>query len=275
FACFSPLNETLGLEQGEQCGYQSGYKKYCPPKQCCNRWGFCGTTRGYCAAQNCQNQCPRRCGQGSDILACPPGFCCSKDGRCGTSSRYCAPENCQSQCNTTAPPIPEGRCGRQAGGIYCPIGQCCNNSGWCGTTPDYCDLDNCQSQCYPVAPPPSPSPPPPSPSPPPPSPSPPPPSPPASPPPPSPSPPPPSPSPPPPPPSLSPPPPSPPPPPSGRCGIQAFFRACRIGECCSVLGVCGTTWAYCAPGLCQSQCFLTSPANNRMRGIESLMLNVV
>ncbi|KAB1705495.1 hypothetical protein FNE63_30765, partial [Klebsiella pneumoniae] len=118
---------------------------------------------------------------------------------------------------------------------------------------------------------PSPSPPPPSPHPPPPSPSPPPPSPPPPPSSPSPSPP----SPPPPSPSLPPPSPPPPPPPSGRCGIQAFFRACRIGECCSILGVCGTTWAYCAPGLCQSQCFLTSPANNRMRGIESLMLNVV
>ncbi|PHU02318.1 Chitin-binding lectin 1 [Capsicum chinense] len=71
-----------------------------------------------------------------------------------------------------------------------------------------------------------------------------------------------------------------PPPPSypeGRCGEQiSFKRSCPTGQCCSIAGWCGSTGAYCNPGWCQSQCkTITSPTKNRMRGIESFLLNAL
>ncbi|KAL3374956.1 hypothetical protein AABB24_006446 [Solanum stoloniferum] len=68
--------------------------------------------------------------------------------------------------------------------------------------------------------------------------------------------------------------------PEGRCGWQANGKSCPTGtgQCCSNGGWCGTTSDYCAPVNCQAQCnttTLTSPIKNRMRGIESFMLNIV
>ncbi|KAM3380715.1 hypothetical protein P3S68_006288 [Capsicum galapagoense] len=170
--------------------------------------------------------------------------------------------------------LARSRCGWPAGGRWCPAGQCCNIDGWCGTTSAYCGENMCDFQC------PGPYPsgrcgwqggggkcptalccslsgwcgttsiycsreecqsqcerPPPLPS----------------------------------------PPPPPPPFPQGRCGKQAAGRACPTGVCCSIWGWCGTTRNYCGSPYCQSQCKggLTSYNKNRMRGIESLLLNAL
>ncbi|MCD7472739.1 hypothetical protein HAX54_014071 [Datura stramonium] len=164
------------------------------------------------------------------------------------------------------------RCGIQGGGRRCPTGMCCGYSGLCGNTSKHCNPNNCQSQCsgpfrndrcgwqangrscptgvccsvdgwcgttsaY-CAP------------------------------------------------SncqdqcekLPPPSPSPPTPsyPQGRCGRQAGGRKCPTGVCCSFSGWCGTTSLYCDPYYCQSQCkTLTSSTQNRKRGSESFLLNIV
>ncbi|MCD7472743.1 hypothetical protein HAX54_014075 [Datura stramonium] len=160
-----------------------------------------------------------------------------------------------------------GQCS-EADGIKCPTGECCSIFGWCGTTSDYCSPQKCQSQCEVPSPPP-------------------------------------------PPPSpyqcgiqasgaecpagmccsygglcgttpyfceyncqsqcekLSPPL---PPPPSDQCGFQGGGRKCPNNMCCSKWGWCGTTPEYCEDG-CQSQC--KTQTKNRMRGIESFLLNVV
>nr|Q9S8M0.2 RecName: Full=Chitin-binding lectin 1; AltName: Full=PL-I; Flags: Precursor [Solanum tuberosum] len=292
-----PINETIGLEvfQGinnasppspsplpyPQCGMKKGGGKCIKTGECCSIWGWCGTTNAYCSPGYCQKQCPGpypegRCGWQANGKSCPTGTgqCCSNGGWCGTTSDYCASKNCQSQCKLPSPPPPP---------------------------PPPSPPPPSPPSPPPPSPPPPPPPSPPPPSPPPPSPSPPPP--PASPPPPPPAlpypqcgikkgggkciktgeccsiwgwcgttnaycspgycqkq--------------------CPGPYPEGRCGWQANGKSCPTGtgHCCSNAGWCGTTSDYCAPVNCQAQCnttTLTSPIKNRMRGIESFMLNVV
>ena len=47
----------LDTSSAEQCGRQAG-NAACPNGLCCSQFGWCGSTSDYCAAGNCQSQCP-------------------------------------------------------------------------------------------------------------------------------------------------------------------------------------------------------------------------
>jgi len=156
-----------------RCGKEFGTS--CPNKECCSKYGYCGTSDKHCDA-GCQSGFGR-CGSGSTSsspspspsstvstngrcgkefgTSCPNKECCSKYGYCGTSDQHCD-AGCQSgfgRCSsssTSSSPSPtpssvstNGRCGKEFG-TSCPNNECCSKYGYCGTSDKHCDAD-CQT----------------------------------------------------------------------------------------------------------------------------------
>ncbi|ORX55397.1 hypothetical protein BCR36DRAFT_347197 [Piromyces finnis] len=136
-------SETYGsdISRNGLCGPDYGR---CPDKQCCSKYGYCGSETEYCT--NCQAEfgyCPgSTIAKTTTVKTTAVKTTTTVKTTTRKTTTTVKKTTTTTSTKTTLPVSTDGTCGPNKGS--CPSGQCCSKYGYCGITDAHCGT-GCQS----------------------------------------------------------------------------------------------------------------------------------